>query len=66
MRNKQKYTYHETEDFDKQGRYTQFCPTCGRENVVKSQADNSPEYHTTIYTECIHCGQEVEWTLPVN
>lgn len=39
---------------------------CGCAILVKTQRDESPEYHTTVEVRCEGCGKFVPFELPVN
>lgn len=62
-----KQTYKELDslDFDRQAEYTQICDKCSKIYKVLTQRDERPEYYTEVITFC-ECGNEIEWTLPVN
>lgn len=41
------------------------CPSCKKEKMLLTQADNSPEYHTGVGLIC-ECGEIIWFSLPVN
>lgn len=45
--------------------YKETCPLCKREQLILTQRNNFPEYHTEIYLQC-QCGEFIEFILPVN
>jgi len=45
--------------------YKESCKYCGKEHIICTQRDDSPEYYTDVYIKC-SCGKFVEFNLPVN
>lgn len=44
--------------------YKEICK-CGKENILMTQNDDCPEYHTNVYAIC-ECGELLNFLLPVN
>lgn len=38
---------------------------CGREQHIRTQKDDNPEYYTDIFIKC-SCGEWIKFSLPVN
>lgn len=51
--------------YDRQGVFSQDCPTCEESNTILTQTDDAPEYYTGVHTYC-KCGELLSWLLPVN
>jgi rRNA maturation endonuclease Nob1 len=45
--------------------YKKECENCKKIVTLKTQADECPEYYTTVYILCV-CGDYVNFVLPVN
>lgn len=45
--------------------YIGHCVHCGEKHKLFTQADNNPEYYTTVRLIC-DCGHVVSFRLPVN
>lgn len=59
------YFNNKEAEFNKQGVFSQSCPTCDQHYTILSQKDDEPEYYTIIFTYC-ECGELLKWSLPVN